>query len=388
MWRSLGSRSAIALVALVVATSSFAVGIAAGATPTWSIAPSPSAPDGAPTAPSAVSCLNAADCYAVGYYQIGRSVFGWIGHWNGSTWSRMTVPRPASTTEQYLRALTCLSTKNCFAVGTYNDPKGHTLVMHWNGSAWSIMPSPNPTVGYAPELSAVTCRSATNCFAVGLFRVNSIDSALKSLIMRWNGSAWSLMPHPRPTGVSVLSDVKCPERTSCFAVGGYGTGNGNKTLVERWNGSAWSIIPSPTPAGATSAGLNSLSCTSGTNCFAVGAWSTGGNAHTLVERWNGIAWSRINSPNAVAASNILRSVKCAGAAKCFAVGYIQTAWSSNKSLIQHWNGSAWSITTHPRPTGSSWLFSVSCPSGITCFAVGYYQTMGGTPVKPLVYAYR
>src|SRR5438128_2911406 len=123
MWRSLGSRAAIALVALVLVTGSVAVGVAAGATPTWSIAPSPSAPDG--TAPTGVSCLNAADCYAVGYYQTGSAIQSWIVHWNGSSWSRMTAPRPQSTTAQYLRALTCLSTTNCFAVGTYNNPKGN-----------------------------------------------------------------------------------------------------------------------------------------------------------------------------------------------------------------------------------------------------------------------
>ncbi|MDQ1511731.1 MAG: hypothetical protein QOG50_3575 [Actinomycetota bacterium] len=389
MRRSLGSRTAIAFAAFVVATSVIVVAATpAGAAPSWSIAPSPSAPDG--TGLTAVSCPTTADCFAVGGYQTGSAVQSWIGRWNGSAWSRMISPSPPSATAVYLRALTCLSTTSCFAVGGYNSPKEKTLVMRWNGSVWSIMTSPNPAFVSNPELEGVGCRGATNCFAVGRFQTNQSGSTLRSLIEHWDGSAWSIMTHPRPTGVSVLNAVRCPGATSCFSIGGYGTGNGNNTLVEHWDGSTWSIMSSPTPTGATFAGLNSLSCTSLTNCFAVGQSAGTGNGYrTLVEHWDGSAWSTITSPNVLSASNGLFSVACPSAANCFAVGFTQYNPSGLvHSLIEHWDGSAWSIVTHPRPSGSSWLFSVSCPSGLECFAVGYYETTAGTPAKPLVEAYR
>jgi len=387
--RSLGSRSAIAFATFVVAAGGIVVGATpAGATPSWSVAPSPSAPVG--TGLAAVSCPTTTDCFAIGSYQTGSVVHGWIGRWNGSAWSPMTTPSPPSATSVYLRALSCVSTTSCFAVGGYFSPKEKTLVMHWNGSAWSVMTSPNPAFVFGPEFEAVTCRDATNCFAVGRFQTNQAGSTIRSLIAHWDGSTWSLMTHPRPTGVSMFNAVRCPGTTSCFAVGGYGTGNGNNTLVEHWDGSTWSIMSSPTPTGATYAALNSLSCTGLMNCFAVGQSAGTGNGYrTLVEHWDGSTWSTITSPNVVSASNVLSSVACPSAANCFAVGFTQYNPSGLVlSLIEHWDGSAWSIVTHPRPSGSSSLFSVSCPNGLECLAVGYYETTSGTPAKPLVEAYR
>jgi hypothetical protein len=66
-------------------------------------------------------------------------------------------------------------------------------------------------------------------------------------------------------------------------------GNGNaKTLIESWNGVAWSVVPSPSPAAGRT--LYGVSCLSANWCVAVGQFADGTTARatapgfrTLVE---------------------------------------------------------------------------------------------------------
>ena len=71
----------------------------------------------------------------------------------------------------------------------------------------------------------------------------------KTLVERWNGTSWSIVTSPNPSGATfaVLSGVSCPSTTSCYAVGESAL---DKTLVEHWNGTSWSIVASPNPSGA------------------------------------------------------------------------------------------------------------------------------------------
>src|SRR5437867_3162898 len=61
------------------------------------------------------------------------------------------------------------------------------------------------------------------------------------------------------TTVSQLNAVSCATPTSCVAVGHSVTSGATKTLVEHWNGLAWSIKPSPNPVG-TAIDLAGVSC--------------------------------------------------------------------------------------------------------------------------------
>ena len=61
-----------------------------------------------------------------------------------------------------------MNTNACTAVGydlnTANTDV--TLTKAWNGAAWSVQPSPNPD-GAQSVLAAVSCASSKLCFAVG-----------------------------------------------------------------------------------------------------------------------------------------------------------------------------------------------------------------------------
>ncbi len=79
----------------------------------------------------------------------------------------------------------------------------------------------------------------------------------------------------------------------------------------------------PCPVPANGGQLYSVSATSPTDMWAVG-W-TGGDAttdgqQTLIEHWNGTAWTRVPSPNPADAGNFLHGVAATSPADAWAVG--------------------------------------------------------------------
>ena len=67
----------------------------------------------------------------------------------------------------------------------------------------------------------------------------------------------------------------------------------------------------------------------------------------------------------------LNSVSCTSATNCVAVGdYMDQADTSDTTLAEQWNGTSWTVLTTPSPVTFSALVSVSCPSATHCVAVG------------------
>jgi len=253
------------------------------------------------------------------------------------------------------------------AVGASGSSAGsqvRTLAARWNGSQWVIVKSPNPARAAYSFLSSVSCIGASDCVAVGEYFPGGRQQAQnRVLIERWNGSRWTVAASPQPPGpiASYLSAVACTTAADCLAVGtaryphragdSYG-GPREHTLTEHWNGTRWAIVPSPNPPGPPANGLAGVSCTSPSDCTAVGAGGkhsppgSADGASTLIEHWDGTAWSIVPSPSPSANSN-LSKIACTSAADCIAVGGFGNLGnpSSPRTLIEHWNGTAWSLLT-------------------------------------------
>jgi hypothetical protein len=131
--------------------------------------------------------------------------------------------------------------------------------------------------------------------------------------------------------------------------------------------------------------LNSVSCYSPTFCIAVGSYQNygGGIERTLVEHWNGRAWSTKRSPNrggVYYAGDELNAVSCSSPNQCVAVGDYQTVsgFQFLRTLVESWKGTDWTLDASPSwgPTSYASLDSVSCATPDSCMAVGLVRTGG------------
>jgi hypothetical protein len=327
----------------------------------------------------AVSCPSTTSCTAVGWYSNSSGVDVPLAeYWNGSTWAMQTVPAPAGQVLG-LQAVSCVSTADCTAVGSYTASSGDLLSLaeYWNGSTWAIQATPNPSNAAETYLNGVSCVSASSCMAVGSY-TNAGSSKSLTLAEHWNGSAWAIQTTPHPGGEpdSSLNSVSCLSATSCTAAGHGGKVTDYVALVMHWNGTRWSIQSTPIPSGATSSAFYGVSC-SGGKCTAAGFSGGSGGTVTLAEYWNGSAWAIETTPNPSGASGIvLYGISCHTATICTAAGEYFTSGGSQDTLAEYRNGSTWVIQSTPNPSSAvspiNDLGGVSCPSATECTAVGDY----------------
>jgi len=187
-----------------------------------------------------------------------------------------------------------------------------------------------------------------------------------------------------------MKRVSCTSSTECLAVGYSATPqNIEHTLAEVRHGAAWSIRTTPNPVGAIASSLSGVSCVSSTSCVAVGSSTNGSDVQrALIEAWNGIRWEIRRSPLIRGAGwSELNQVSCTSAGACTAVGSYITH-GIQQTLVDSWNGRTWSVRGSPNPRGASYstLQSVSCVSSKVCTAVGYYGSHA-SDVFPLAEAW-
>jgi hypothetical protein len=343
----------------------------------WAIVTSPNTADTEYNYLLSVSCVSSSDCWAVGSYSNGSGIpQTLIERWNGSSWSIVTSPNASSSQENMLNAVACVSSSDCWAAGSsVNSTTGiyQTLIERWNGSSWTIVTSPNSLPVQNNYLYGLTCASTSECWAVGY---SNNDIADQTLIERWDGTSWAVVNSANTmiTQTNRLYGVTCAFAADCWAVGYDNNGSIDQTLVERWDGTSWAIVTSPNNGTSQNNDLKAVSCASATACWAIGYYSTGSVQQTLTERWDGTSWTIVASPNINAPqNNTLLGVTCVSASDCWAVASYYNG-SVQQTLIEHWDGATWTIVTSPNTsaTQSNILYDVVCPSAADCWTVGYY----------------
>ncbi len=356
----------------------------------WTIDPTPNA--STQNDLSRDSCATAAFCVAVGADYGGLYGRTLIEQWNGTAWAIVASPDTSSTEDNQLGSVSCPTTTFCMAVGTaMTHGVDQTLVEEWNGSAWSIVPSPDATTSSSNRLMDVSCTSATACVAVG----EAYTSPASILAMTWNGATWSLSSPVRPTSgsSSFFDGVSCASATFCVAAGGAYGPSPTTTLIEGWDGSRWSVMPSPDPFAGANEAILSVACSSTSSCVAAGFGSNGASDRTLIEQWNGAAWSVDASPDASAtSSDMLNSVSCAGPTSCVAVGnsYASVVSTTYVTEVLAWDGTTWTLEASPNPgvtatyPDQAELNGVSCIGGHLCVASGDAYPGSGSDDATLV----
>jgi hypothetical protein len=357
----------------VVASNTFGTSYGVDKTfqPGWTLSPAPTPLAAKESLLRGVACPSTTMCEAVGYESNLSGAQNAIAEkWDGMKWSIEYPPKPKEGRALWLEGLSCWSTTDCFAVGSYEDKSGmrKTLVEKWNGTQWGAVPTPNPEGAKASRFEGVSCSSSTSCMAVGYYENSS--GVLISLAERWDGTEWTIKATLNPEGTQEnrLTGVSC-SFSICMAVGYYKDSGGSVfAFSERWSGTAWALKAIPNPSGAKESRLESVSCPSSTFCMTAGSYkNVNGNPGSLIEGWNGTEWSIKSVPFANEAA--LEGVSCTQSAFCRASGYYKNL-NQKIPLAAAWNGTNWTLQFPPQP-GS--LAAVACASGNACTAVGYYE---------------
>jgi hypothetical protein len=189
---------------------------------------------------------------------------------------------------------------------------------------------------------------------------------------------WFVVPSPDTDGVqNELHGVTCVDENDCWAVGviwsGINSDNSpiKQTLVEHYNGSAWSIFPSSNTNSDTENYLSAVSCVSANDCWAAGYYIDGEYSQALFEHYDGTTWTIVAGQNgAPDTDTVLWGLTCIESNDCWAVGGAQ-------GLTEHYDGTSWSIVTSAVPTSpngqsSSYEFNgVTCADHNDCWASGW-----------------
>jgi hypothetical protein len=363
---------AAAGIAVVVATM-VTMGRAEAATPSWAVQSTPS--PGGFSELGGVSCPSTTDCMAVGsYFDSSSSQRETLAdRWNGHSWAVLTTPPTGGAgIAEGLQAVSCPTTNSCIAVGGLDPGAGPPVLVaeRWNGSQWTQLSITGPGGNAHGDLRAVSCPTANVCTAVGVTYATKFSGT--PLAERWNGSRWTVQttaPLP-PNRGSVLTGVSCPTTTARVAVGTYGF-----VVAERWNGSNWTLQSIPHPTGIVASRFWGVSCSSAALCTAVGDMTNGSGVEmTRVERSNGTTWGLQPSPNpANATSSSLSGVSCPAPSDCTAIGTYTNSSGGYIGFAERWSGSAWVLQTVPAPTGGTHgtqLLDVFCSAATLCTAVG------------------
>ncbi|MFL5731662.1 MAG: hypothetical protein ACJ78Q_00560, partial [Chloroflexia bacterium] len=197
------------------------------------------------------------------------------------------------------------------------------------------------------------------------------------------GLAWNVINTVNVgAGNNSLGAVAVVASDDVWAAGSFfsSTVGADRTLVEHWNGSNWSQVASPN-VGASGNTLSSLAVVSAGDIWAVGYYLSGGTQRTFTLHWDGTTWSVVSSPSVGAGDNFFVDVAAVSTSDVWAVGYYCStncqAGSQELTLLEHWNGNAWSVVSSPNPDVGNYVYSVSAVSTNDIWAVGYHNACYG-----------
>ena len=303
----------------------------------WTVVPSPDAIH-IDDEFNAVADLSPTNAWAVGLVKGAGTKTGspLIAHWDGLSWQTIAAPAGVSGV---LRAIGADSASDIWAVG--DDGRGHAIAFRFRGTSWSTTPLPAAGVD---KLAGVKAFSPNDVWAVGT-QITSASPQTRTLVMHWNGSAWSVVPSANPNpNTDSLRAIDGTSSSDLWAVGQQapsesmtGVGPGTRTLTEHLNGSRWTVVASPSTGDDDI--LNGVAAVSPTSVSTVGSFDdrTGSIpvSRTLAEQFNGTSWSILPSANIGATDNLLTgAARIPGTTSVWAVGFHLTAAGPDQTLVE------------------------------------------------------
>jgi hypothetical protein len=355
------TRSGILFATLAFVFAIASPGNALSETAAWGVVPSPNRGT-LQNELAGLAVVSSNDIWAVGRYNSGRppTVTGrntLALHWDGMDWTDVNTPNPTWAGADFfsLEDAAAISSTSVWAVGYAEDfasLKSTTLIERWNGSAWKIVPSPNPGGSSLPnQLFAVAVGDA-DAWAVG-----AAGYPEHALSLRLQGGRWRSVPN----GCGVpLNGVELVSRTDVWAVG--------SDTTCHFDGTTWAVVPSPQPRPAfqeTAYVLTDVSALAANDVWASGYRVIDQGEYlqdqSIVEHWDGTTWTLTTDVDGQA----LNGIEALGSNDVWAVGTDGT-----RGLVVHFDGTGWNVVPSPTPGDSGVLADAESESTSHLWAVG------------------
>ena len=282
--------------------------VATGSSGSWGAAFELTPPANAAADPNAsfygISCVSSGNCTAVGGYEDSSDnnqplVDDEIaGSW-GAAFELTPPANAAADPNASFYGISCVSSGNCVAAGTYFDSSGNTQPMTATETAGSWAPATEITVpaNSAPDPSArfngVSCPSAGDCTAVGSYWDGTTR---RPMVATETSDTWGQAFEVTTTNSGELNAV-CPTPDNCTAAGeadddGFGDEQ-PMTATETsgtWGPPSGMTLPGQTDSFGTS--FSGISCLAPGDCSAVGSYYDGGeNEYPLAATETSSTWA-------------------------------------------------------------------------------------------------
>ena len=292
-------------------------------------------------------------------------------HWDGTLWSRVHTPHPASST---LQGVSIDEINDAWAVGGIqkHGPKGlltHPLVMRWRGGRWNVVPLPVRSLHLDNiVLWDVSANAPDDVWTIG-DNLEFSATRLPPVILHWDGAIWTRAKLPEAGGQEYLNAVWAAGFNDVWAVGWTEVPEPPyvETLTLHWDGRSWTRTSSPNPARH----FDELRAVSGDG--GAGAWAVGdaGGTHgrTLVLHWSGSRWRAVSTPTGGRFPE-LDAVSADAPDDAWAVG---GGGAHLQPMILHWDGLTWSRVGVPHQGIDSIAYGVAALSSTDALAVGEWD---------------
>jgi hypothetical protein len=272
-----------------------------------------------------------------------------------------------------LQSISCTSSGNCTAVGTYRDASnyGQAMAITESGGTWGalqeLIPPSNAYMDPSADLGGVSCTSPGNCVAVGSYESLPAQHPLEAV--ETNG-IWSQMTElPLPSNAdtynALLFAVSCPSAGNCVATGEYGYSSGTTTgpFIDQETNGSWSATQLTPPGGSTFTGGTAVSCSGTTaNCTVAGFVTNGSTRDSFAATESNGSWgapANITLPSNATGGSSLNGVSCPSAGSCVAVGSYNTSSgfppTSVPMQVTATQGTWANATTLPLPSNAQYL---------------------------------
>ena len=326
--------------------------------------------------------------YAGGSFRTaGGQAANHVARWKGSAWSRLGSGVSSSVLD--LTVFDDGSGPALYVGGGFTQvgESPANRIARWDGASWSPLGTGLSGDSF-PAVSALTVfddGSGPALYAGGRFTQAGGQAA--NNIARWNGTDWSRLGSG--VGNFSVSDLTVFDDGSGPALyaGGRFTQAGGQTVnnIARWNGSAWSPLIAPNGTRGVNGDVYALKVFddgSGPALYAGGEFYTaGGQAASLIARWDGASWSPLGSGIHSSSVRALAVFDDGSGPALYAGGNFTQAGGQTVSNIARWDGASWSPLGLGMNDSVFALEVIDDGSGPALYAGGYFTQAGGSPAS-------